>query len=70
LTTYAPAGTCASGSCSYDPTDKSCQFGCANGACNPDPCSGVTCKTQPAATCKDASTKTTYASSGTCDAGD
>ena len=66
LTSYAAAGTCASGSCSYAPSDKACAFGCANGACNPDPCSGVICNTQPPATCKSVSTKTSYASSGTC----
>ncbi|HYQ17552.1 MAG TPA: SUMF1/EgtB/PvdO family nonheme iron enzyme [Polyangiaceae bacterium] len=70
LRTSAAHGTCSGGSCDYATTDEDCEFGCSNGACNPDPCQGVMCKTQPPATCKDASTKTTFASSGTCDNGD
>ncbi len=69
LTTYAASGTCDAGSCSYAPKDKACDFGCSNGACKPDPCVGKTCSTPPATTCKNASTQTTYAATGSCSAG-
>jgi formylglycine-generating enzyme len=70
LTTPAASGTCSAGSCSYAPTNQVCEFGCANGACKPDPCAAVTCDTPPTAKCKNASTKTTYAATGTCSDGD
>ena len=66
LTQYAASGTCSAGTCSYVATDKACPFGCASGACKADPCAGVSCSTPPAAACKNTTTKTTYASSGTC----
>ena len=69
LTTYAPSGTCSAGSCSYASKEKTCDFGCSNGACKPDPCASVTCNVQQPANCKDANTKTTYAATGTCSAG-
>lgn len=63
---YLPAGTCVEGQCQYTTQTTSCEFGCANGACNPDPCQGVICEDPPAATCLDANTRQTYASSGSC----
>ena len=69
-TSYAASGTCSAGSCSYVATDMACAFGCAGGACKADPCTtGMTCTTPPASICKDASTRTSYATSGTCSAG-
>ncbi|HKO47785.1 MAG TPA: SUMF1/EgtB/PvdO family nonheme iron enzyme [Polyangiaceae bacterium] len=70
LTEYAASGTCDAGSCNYVATDKTCNFGCANGACKADPCASLACSTPPAAKCKNTITKTTYAASGTCSAGD
>ncbi|HWZ91753.1 MAG TPA: SUMF1/EgtB/PvdO family nonheme iron enzyme, partial [Polyangiaceae bacterium] len=69
LTTYSASGTCSAGSCSYTPTNKACTFGCVNGACKPDPCAGVTCNMPTASGCKNATTATTYAATGTCSAG-
>jgi formylglycine-generating enzyme len=69
LTKYAANGTCGGGSCSYQATDSACDFGCANAACKPDPCAGVTCNTQKPAICKNTTTVTSYAASGTCSAG-
>jgi formylglycine-generating enzyme required for sulfatase activity len=69
LTEYAASGTCDAGSCSYQASDKTCEFGCAAGACKTDPCAGMTCSTPPTTKCKDGNTKTTYAASGTCSAG-
>jgi len=69
LTQYASSGTCNGGSCSYAASDSSCAFGCANGACKADPCLSMTCTTQKAAICKDATTKTTFAATGSCSAG-
>jgi formylglycine-generating enzyme required for sulfatase activity len=66
LTTYAKTGTCKAGSCGYTPQDKACAFGCEQGACKADPCATITCNQPPAAICKDADTKTTYAAKGTC----
>jgi formylglycine-generating enzyme required for sulfatase activity len=68
-TTYAAKGTCSGGSCSYTVTNSFCSFGCENGACNANPCAGVACDQPPAAICKDASTKTTYAAKGSCSEG-
>lgn len=67
--TYAAAGTCNGGSCSYAPTDTPCSFGCANGACKADPCAGVSCNTPPGPTCSAAGKRETYAATGTCSAG-
>ena len=69
LTNYAESGTCSEGSCSYEPADTDCEFGCANGACKADPCANLTCNTPPGSTCKDAGTRTTYAANGTCTSG-
>jgi hypothetical protein len=66
LRTFASAGTCTNGSCSYAPTDTACLFGCANGACQSDPCTGVACNSPPAAVCVDSDTLRRYASTGTC----
>lgn len=68
-TTYSANGVCSAGSCSYTPTNKTCAFGCANGACKPDPCATLKCTTPPAAVCKNATTSTSYAATGTCNAG-
>ena len=64
--TFASVGTCADGSCSYAPTDTSCQFGCSNGACQSDPCAGVVCSSPPAAFCLDPDTVRRYATTGSC----
>jgi hypothetical protein len=69
LRTFAAAGTCTNGSCSYAPTDTACAFGCANGACQADPCAGVVCNSPPATFCVDGDTLRRYASSGTCSQG-
>jgi formylglycine-generating enzyme len=69
LVKYAASGTCSGGSCSYQATEMGCDFGCANAACKPDPCAGVTCNTQKAPICKDTTTVTSYAATGTCSAG-
>src|SRR5262249_35422999 len=66
LRTFASAGTCANGSCSYAPTDTACAFGCANAACQSDPCAGVACNSPPATFCVDADTLRRYAATGTC----
>jgi hypothetical protein len=60
LRTYAAAGTCANGACSYSYVDSTCAFGCANGACKLDPCAGVVCNTPPSPC---------HAASGTCSQG-
>ncbi|MCZ7685102.1 MAG: hypothetical protein M5U28_42560 [Sandaracinaceae bacterium] len=64
--TYAPTGTCAGGTCTYAPTDTPCPHGCALGECSPDLCADVRCESPPFATCVGASTRRTYASTGTC----
>ncbi|HYQ28551.1 MAG TPA: SUMF1/EgtB/PvdO family nonheme iron enzyme [Polyangiaceae bacterium] len=69
-TTYASSGSCSAGACSYPAQDTACVFGCVDGACKPDPCASVTCTAPPPAVCKNPSTLTTYAASGTCSAGD
>lgn len=54
LRTFAMAGTCAGGSCSYVPTDIACANGCENGLCKGvDLCASmnVTCTMPPAPTC-------------------
>jgi formylglycine-generating enzyme required for sulfatase activity len=70
LTTYAAVGECDLGSCSYAPTNKTCAFGCASGACKADPCLSVMCDMPPANKCKNATTRTTYAATGTCGDGE
>ena len=69
LTKYASSGTCSVGSCSYGSIDVPCSFGCANGACKADPCLGVSCTTQKAPICKNATTVETYSATGTCSKG-
>jgi hypothetical protein len=69
LRTFAAAGTCTNGSCSYAPTDTACAFGCANGACQPDPCTAVVCNSPPATFCVDGDTLRRYASTGACSQG-
>ncbi len=67
---YAATGTCnAQGFCDYAPNDTQCPFGCADGACRPDPCTNISCETPPGDSCTTASTRRTYAASGTCAAG-
>ena len=69
LRTFAAAGTCTNGSCSYAPTDTTCTFGCANGACQSDPCAGVVCNSPPSTFCADSDTLRRYAATGTCSQG-
>ena len=69
LRTFASAGTCANGSCSYAPTDTACAFGCANAACQGDPCAGVVCSSPPSTVCVDSDTLRRYATAGTCSRG-
>jgi hypothetical protein len=66
---YSAAGLCNSGTCSYTPTDTSCAHGCSGGLCNADPCAGVTCNQPPASSCTNATTRRSYAASGTCSGG-
>ena len=68
LRSFAAAGACSGGACSYTPTDTSCQYGCSNGACNNNPCQGVSCTNPPASTCVGGSVRT-YGSPGTCSGG-
>jgi hypothetical protein len=65
--TYDQIGTCDAGTCSYTPRVIACT--CEEGACTTDPCIGVTCDAPPSAVCKDVSTLTEYAESGSCSAG-
>jgi uncharacterized membrane protein len=65
--TYDQIGSCDAGTCSYTPRVIACT--CEEGACTTDPCIGVTCDAPPSAVCKDASTLTEYAESGSCSAG-
>ncbi len=62
-------GTCSEGKCSYPPSDTACTNGCQAGACAGDPCVGVTCDAAPAAACVDATTRRSYAPTGTCGGG-
>jgi hypothetical protein len=55
-TTYAEAGTCSEGECTYTPTTTDCALTddvCLDGACVAavDPCAEVTCDAPPAPTC-------------------
>ena len=56
-------GVCQSGA------STTCGFGCSGAFCAGDPCATVTCNTPPSTTCANASTRRTYASSGTCAGG-
>lgn len=47
LRSYEQYAICANGGCTYESSDRLCEFGCANDACNPDPCAGVTCDDPP-----------------------
>jgi len=70
LRSFAAAGTCANGQCSYARTDAVCAIGCESGACtDPDPCAAITCNAPPASSCVDGTTLRTYSISGTCSAG-
>jgi hypothetical protein len=69
LTAYSPQGKCSAGACTYASLMVQCPAGCMNGHCKNDPCNGVICTTPPANACADASTLTSYASQGTCNAG-
>lgn len=66
LRTFAPTGTCTTGSCTYSPSDVPCPLGCLNGACINDPCAGVSCAMPPAATCMGPNSVRSYTSPGTC----
>lgn len=69
---YATAGTCADGLCSYAETTVDCAATggrCVRGACvATNPCDGVVCNTPPAAIC-DGTVGVSYRPTGTCDAG-
>lgn len=83
--TFAGTGTCALGSCTYEPTDTTCGTpspACADastmrtyapGVCSTGECSNVptdtVCNTPPASICADANTVRTFAGTGTCVAG-
>ena len=66
---YDKTGSCVNGRCSYVSHQTSCV--CQNHACTTDPCIGMPCDSPPSAACTgaDGNTLTTYATSGTCDAG-
>ncbi len=68
LRTFGAQGTCAAGACSYPYTDSPCPNGCTAGACVPQ-CQPASCTTPPATTCASATTRRTYASTGTCTGG-
>lgn len=71
LRSFASPGACGTdGACTYGHVDLTCEHGCEAGACKGvvDPCADVTCTTPPAAAC-DGDSLTTYASLGTCAAG-
>ena len=69
LTTHDAQGTCTGGVCSYTSHLAACAGGCAAGVCAGDPCAGVSCDKPPSPGCKNATTQTTYASSGSCSGG-
>jgi hypothetical protein len=70
LRTFAQAGTCTMGACSYTSTDTSCPNGCQDGTCKGvDLCRGITCTTPPPATCTNTTTRRTFAPTGTCTSG-
>jgi len=69
LRTYAPQGSCADGTCSYQQTDVVCQNGCEGDHCAGDPCGGVVCNQPPANTCADGSNLRVYAPIGNCGSG-
>ena len=68
LRTFSASGQCNGGSCSYMPSDVSCQYGCSSGKCLDDPCKGVTCNTPPARTCVNGAARV-YSATGTCASG-
>lgn len=68
LRTFAQTGTCAAGSCTYQPTDTTCPNGCENAGCKGvDLCAsmGVVCNMPPAATC-DGANRVSFSTPGTC----
>lgn len=68
LKAYAPQGDC-DGACTYVPYEVLCAMACQSGACVGDPCAGVICTQPPAASCVDAMTRRSFASTGTCTGG-
>lgn len=71
LRTFAMAGTCGNGTCTYAPTDTPCPHGCENAVCKGvDLCEtmNVTCTTAPEPVCLGA-TRRAFTAPGTCDPG-
>jgi alpha-tubulin suppressor-like RCC1 family protein len=68
LETFAPMGTCESGTCIYSSTTRACSGGCVGGVCTDDPCAGITCTSPTPPVCM-GSTLRRYTSPGTCTAG-
>ena len=70
---YPAIGVCNDGICAYPSTETECgtDEACEAGQCVtvPDPCAEVVCDTPPAATC-DGNSVVTYATTGTCVAGE
>ena len=67
FTAYDPQGSCSGGTCSY--TSRTIACTCEQNACTTDACDAVTCSTPPTPMCPDASTRRTFASTGTCSGG-
>jgi len=69
LTTFANAGTCSNGTCSYTPSETVCASGCLNNMCqNQNLCAGNTCMAPPAPTCVGTMVRT-FMSPGVCNMG-
>jgi hypothetical protein len=59
------SGRCLEGRCEYEEQRESCAHGCSEGACIVA-CDGVVCEAPPAPTCRDESTRVTFAGAGSC----
>jgi len=66
---FDATGSCVDGTCTYQPQDTHCAFGCAAGACKADPCVGVTCNHPMPNACDDPTHLRAYNTIGTCAAG-
>jgi hypothetical protein len=70
LITYANAGSCSSGQCSYPSTEIACTSACTMGACQgQNLCLNVTCNMPPMPSCVGTNTLRTFMSPGSCNMG-